>query len=108
MSKGSPSNDEDVTPRMVDDTGGDSSRLLTTNEAAQLLNVSSQTILNYIERDEIPYIQLPGGGGRRRREFRIPMKGLLESLTGNYNPVQEINELSQSLDDEADSKEEGG
>jgi excisionase family DNA binding protein len=92
------SQDQDVVSGLP--VSGDASKLLTTNEAAQLLNVSSQTILNYIEREEIPYIQLPGGGGRRRREFRIPMKGLLESLTGNYDPVQEINELAQSLNED--------
>lgn len=64
---------------------GDVPLLLTTADTAKMLSVSSQTVLNWIEREEIPFVQLPGGGGRKRREFRIPLRGLLESLSGNYN-----------------------
>lgn len=64
---------------------GDVPLMLTTADTAKMLSVSSQTVLNWIERGEIPFVQLPGGGGRKRREFRIPLRGLLESLSGNYN-----------------------
>lgn len=78
----------DPAPPVGDTSGatvGDIPLLLTTSDTAKMLSVSSQTVLNWIEREEIPFVQLPGGGGRKRREFRIPLRGLLESLSGNYN-----------------------
>jgi len=64
-------------------------KMLTTAEAAKLLNVSSPTIVNWIEKDAIPYVQLPSAGGKRR-EFRIPLKGLMDSLQGNYDITGEV------------------
>ena len=58
-------------------------QLLTTGEAATLLQVSSRTILNWIGAETIPYVKLPSNGGRS--EYRIPLQGLLSSLSGNYD-----------------------
>lgn len=71
--------------------------LLTTKDTAKMLSVSSQTVLNWIEREEIPFVQLPGGGGRKRREFRIPLRGLLESLSGNYNLGKDLDVVIREM-----------
>lgn len=85
---------------------GDIPLLLTTADTAKMLSVSSQTVLNWIEREEIPFVQLPGGGGRKRREFRIPLRGLLESLSGNYNLGRDLDatlrEMGLQLPQEGD------
>ena len=57
--------------------------LLTVSEAAELLRVSDGTIRNWIAAGSIPYIQLPPVG--QRRQYRIPLQGLLGSLEGNYD-----------------------
>jgi excisionase family DNA binding protein len=57
--------------------------LLTVSEAAELLRVSVGTIRNWIEAGSIPYIQLPPVG--TRKQYRIPLQGLLGSLEGNYD-----------------------
>jgi excisionase family DNA binding protein len=57
--------------------------LLTVSEAADLLRVSDGTIRNWITAGSIPYIQLPPVG--QRRQYRIPLQGLLGSLEGNYD-----------------------
>lgn len=72
-----------------------SPRLLTTAEAAELLNVSQRTVLNWIKRGSVPYIELPSTG--RRKEYRIPEVALLRSLSGNYDLVADL----RSLDDAA-------
>jgi excisionase family DNA binding protein len=59
-----------------------SDRLLTTRQAAELLNVSARTVTNWIRADKIPYVRLPGG------EYRLPVDGLLDSLTGTYDMRQ--------------------
>lgn len=64
-------------------------KLLTPQEAAKLLNVSSPTILNWIDKGAIPFIQLPAPGGQRRK-FRIPLDGLLESLGGSYDITDDL------------------
>lgn len=69
-------------------------RLMTTKEAAELLNVSPRTILNWIERGSIPYVELPGGG--ERKEYRIPQLALLRSLAGNYDLVAELEQLENA------------
>lgn len=66
-------------------------RLLTTSEAAEMLRVSSRTVLNWIERDAIPYIALPTAGSKR--EYRIPLLGLLNSLSGNYDLSTQLDAL---------------
>jgi len=57
--------------------------LLTTEQAATLLNVSSKTILNWIGEDRIPYVRLPGG--QERAQYRIPLDGLVASLSGTFD-----------------------
>lgn len=57
--------------------------LLTVAEAAEMLRVSDGTIRNWIAARSIPFIQLPPVG--KRRQFRIPLQGLLGSLEGNYD-----------------------
>lgn len=45
-----------------------SERLLTARELAELLDVSSETILRWTRRGELPAIKLPGGAIRYRAE----------------------------------------
>jgi excisionase family DNA binding protein len=66
-------------------------RLITTSEAAEMLRVSPRTVLNWIERGAIPYIGLPPAGNKR--EYRIPLHGLLNSLTGNYDLATQLEAL---------------
>lgn len=68
-----------------------SPRLITTQEAAALLRVTSRTIVNWIERGSIPYVELPSGGSRR--EYRIPEAALLRSLSGNFDLAAELDRL---------------
>ena len=68
-------------------------RLITTAEAAALLRVSSRTVLNWIESDTIPYVQLPSAG--TRRDYRIPVAALLRSLSGNYDLATDLQALDQ-------------
>jgi excisionase family DNA binding protein len=65
--------------------------LLTTKEAADLLKVTSRTIVNWIDSDAIPYVELPSSGPARR-EFRIPLQGLLNSVGGNYDLGRELHD----------------
>ena len=58
--------------------------LLTTRQAAELLHVSPRTVTNWIRADRVPYVRLPGG------EYRLPLDGLLNSLTGTYDMRPEL------------------
>jgi len=72
-------------------------KLLSTTQAAGLLNVSRRTILNWIEAGKVPYVRLPGG------DYRIPLTGLLDSLSGTYRLQEEIrapDERNSALTDE--------
>ena len=60
------------------------SRLLTTREAAELLNVSPRTITKWISEDRVSYLRLPGG------EYRLPLSALLDSLSGTYDLAAEL------------------
>ena len=71
-------------------------RLLTTAEAATLLAVSQRTIVNWIQNESIPYLELPTKG--KRKEYRIPQVALLESLTGNYDLAAELRALEEAAD----------
>lgn len=64
-------------------------KLLSTKQAAELLNVSKRTILNWIESERVPYVKLPGG------DYRIPLAGLLASLSGTYQLDEEIRALDE-------------
>jgi excisionase family DNA binding protein len=69
--------------------------LLTTAQAASLLNVSRRTVLNWINDDRVQYVRLPGG------EYRIPLDPLLESLEGTYDLANELQGTRRSGEGEA-------
>jgi excisionase family DNA binding protein len=73
---------------------GATPRLITTSEAAELLKVSQRTVLNWIERGSIPYLELPSSG--ERPTYRIPLQGLLSSLAGNYDLESELRRLDEA------------
>lgn len=62
-------------------------QLLTTQEVAELLRVSPRTVQNWIKRDQVPFLELPGG------EYRLPLAGLLESLKGSFDLGQALRDL---------------
>lgn len=64
-------------------------KLLSTAQAASLLSVSRRTVLNWIEAGKVPYVRLPGG------EYRVPLSGLLSSLSGTYRLADEIRALDE-------------
>jgi excisionase family DNA binding protein len=70
-------------------------RLITTTEAAELLRVSPRTVLKWIEHDAIPYVALPQIG-ESRRDYRIPLHGLLNSLSGNYSLADQLDAFAQA------------
>jgi len=63
-------------------------QLLSAGEAAELLNVSVRTIHTWIEKDAIPYVELPRTGPKR--SYRIPLHGLLSSLSGSYDLTNDL------------------
>lgn len=81
-----------------------SPRLLTTGEAARLLNVTQRTIGNWIKHGSIPYIELPSNGGRK--EYRIPQMALLRSLSGNYDLLAEVRALEEAAEAAGVSEDE--
>ena len=54
-------------------------QLLTTKEAADLVGVSSRTVMNWADAGKVPYLKLPGG------EYRIPLTGFLAAMEGTYD-----------------------
>lgn len=66
-------------------------RLITLQQAAELLNVRPQTVMSWIKRDSIPYVQLPTDG-QQQPVYRIPLQGLLNSLSGNYDLASAVAE----------------
>jgi excisionase family DNA binding protein len=72
------------------------SQLIRAQDAADLLNVDVGTIQKWIKDDCIPYIQLPGAG--KKPTYRIPLQGLLNSLSGNYDLAKEIDDLYRNAD----------
>lgn len=72
-------------------------KLITVTEAAALLNVSTSTIHGWIDKDAIPYIELPSSGAKRT--YRIPLRGLISSLSGNYNLAEELESLETAARD---------
>jgi excisionase family DNA binding protein len=63
-------------------------QLITAPEAAELLNVHVRTVHGWIEKGTIPYVTLPSNGGKN--SYRIPLHGLLSSLSGNYDLAGEV------------------
>lgn len=72
---------------------GSRPRLLTTKEAADLLRVSQRTITQWIAEDRIPYVRLPSSSDRQ--SFRIPLAGLLRTLSGNFDLARELEMLDK-------------
>jgi excisionase family DNA binding protein len=70
-------------------------QLIKVAEAAELLNVSTSTVHNWIKSDVIPYIELPKAEGQRA-DYRIPLKGLVASLSGNYDLSADLAELAEA------------
>src|ERR671918_601565 len=64
-------------------------RLLTTRRAAELLNVTPRTVTNWIRADRVPYVRLPGG------EYRLPLDGLLDSLSGTHDMRAEFADVAE-------------
>lgn len=80
-------------------------QLIKVAEAAELLNVSTSTVHNWIKNGAIPYIELPKTEGQRT-DYRIPLKGLVASLSGNYDLSADLAALAaaaaqQGVDAEA-------
>ena len=72
------------------------SQLIKAQDAADLLNVDVGTIQKWIKDGCIPYIQLPGVG--KKHSYRIPLQGLLNSLSGNYDLAKEVDDLYRDSD----------
>jgi excisionase family DNA binding protein len=68
-------------------------RLLTTSEVAAVVRVTPRTVQNWIENQRIPHVELPGG------QYRIPLQGLITSLSGNYDLNAEL-AVGESLVDD--------
>ena len=73
---------------------GSRPRLLTTREAADLLRVSQRTITQWIADDRIPYVRLPAAGDRP--SYRIPLTGLLRTLSGNFDLASDLADLDEN------------
>jgi len=68
-------------------------QLITANEAAELLNVHVRTIHGWIAKGTVPFIELPKSGATSKPSYRIPLQGLLNSLSGNYDLASEMEGL---------------
>jgi Helix-turn-helix domain len=71
-------------------------QLIKAQEAADLLNVDIRTIHAWIAKEQIPYIELPSSG--RKPSYRIPLQGLLSSLSGTYDLAAEVEALYDATD----------
>lgn len=71
-------------------------QLLKAQEAADILNVDVRTIHTWIAKQSIPYLELPTNG--TKRSYRIPLQGLLSSLSGTYDLAADIDALYASTD----------
>jgi excisionase family DNA binding protein len=69
-------------------------QILKVSEAAALLRVSQSTVNNWINAGAVPCITLPGGGRR------IPLRGLIASLTTNYDLEGGLTELVASISEQ--------
>lgn len=67
-------------------TGAPSSALLTPAEVASLLRVSTQSVLNWVERGALPAVTLPHLPDQKRREYRIHPDWLRAALGGEPLP----------------------
>jgi excisionase family DNA binding protein len=81
-------------------------RLISVEEAATLLSVTDTTIRNWIKQDAIPYIELPGGEARQRKQYRIPLQGLLNTLAGNYDLAADLRQIDAAFGGERSAGEQ--
>ena len=65
-------------------------QLIKPQEAADLLNVDIATVRRWIAKDAIPYVKLPGNG---KPSYRIPLQGLINSMTANFDLAGIVEEL---------------
>jgi excisionase family DNA binding protein len=86
-----------VTDTQQDIAGGAATlpRLVSVEEAAALLSVADTTVRNWIKKDAIPYIVLPGS--ETRKQYRIPLQALLTSLAGNYDLASDLRRLDTAF-----------
>ncbi|MGH8984587.1 MAG: helix-turn-helix domain-containing protein [Acidimicrobiia bacterium] len=70
--------------------------LLTVAEVARLLRVAESTVRKWINRDEVPYLTLPGG------DYRVPRTELFRGLRGNVDVLQIMQRLRERLQAEPD------
>jgi hypothetical protein len=62
--------------------------LLTTGQVARLLRVHPRTVLSWVEKDTVPYIELPN---MQRRELRFAANRLAQVLgSHNYDVVEMV------------------
>ena len=73
-------------------------QLLTVSAAAELLSVSSRTVLNWINEDRIPYLELPGA----KPMYRIPLQPLLATLRSISDLAGELEHKQESGSDTAE------
>jgi hypothetical protein len=66
-------------------------RLLTVRETAELLRVHPETVLAWIGGGVVPFLALPTVGGAP--EYRIPLHGLSDALTGTYDFLADVDAL---------------
>jgi len=71
-----------------------SAQLITTQQAAELLQVTPHTVTNWIKEGLVPYIELPSGDGKKKT-YRLPLNALLQSLSGNYDLTPAIKIVDQ-------------
>jgi excisionase family DNA binding protein len=77
-------------------------QLLSAGQAAELLNVSARTVHTWIEKDAIPYVELPRTGPKR--SYRIPLEGLLDSLSGSYDLTEDMTNSEDMASSTADER----
>jgi excisionase family DNA binding protein len=85
-------------------TGGAATlpHLISVEEAAELLAVSRSTVHNWIKDESIPYIKLPGSEQRSR--YRIPLQGLLNTLSGNYDLAGDLERVNAAAKEAASAE----
>ncbi len=89
----SPVEDRPMPPNAHNNSTKLATQLIKAQEAADLQNVDVRTVHGWIEQDRIPYIELPGPG--KRPTYRIPLQGLLSSLSGTYDLAADVEALYQ-------------
>ena len=90
---------------MVPNRSDSVDRLLTTQEAADLLRVNRRTVVGWIRDDAVPYVTLPSRG--RRRDYRIPLRGLLGVISGTYDLADNLRLMDEVAAVREEQEQEG-